>query len=82
MSTRSPIAIAPLFRSAPSTLRIEEVAAREVELVLVDDDPEVQTVAHQLAFGFGRDLHQLLQARHRRLTGQFVHEVAFGRASR
>ena len=50
----------------------EEVAAVEVELVLVDDDPEVQALAHQLAVRFGRGLHDLLQPRHRGLAGELV----------
>ena len=56
----------------------EEVAAVEVELVLVDDDADVQAVAHQLAFVVGRGLHELLQARHRGLARELVDEVALG----
>ena len=58
----------------------EEVAALEVEPVLVDDETEVQPVAHQLAVVVGRRLHDLLQPRHRGLTRELVHEVALGAA--
>ena len=60
----------------------EEVAALEVETVLVDDEAEVQPVAHELAVFVGRRLNDLLQPIHRRLPGELVREIALGARDR
>ena len=60
----------------------EEVAALEVETVLVDDETDVQPLAHELAVLVARGLNNLLQPVHRGLTGELVHEVALGARDR
>ncbi len=58
----------------------QEVPARELGLVLVDDEAHVQTVAEEIALVVGGRGGELLQARDRRLSGELLHEVPLRRA--
>ena len=60
----------------------EEVAATELEAVLVDDDAEMQPAAHQLALVVVRGEHEILQAAHRGLPRELVEQVPLGPSDR
>jgi hypothetical protein len=75
-STRSPIGDRTVATVGAEHVAHEEVTACEVELVLVDDDAEVQAVAHELALGLRCGLHDLLETGHRGPARELVDQVA------
>ena len=56
----------------------EEVAPPELDLVLVDDEADVQTVADQLAVFVARRGRAVLEPRQRGLTGELLDPVPLG----
>ena len=66
----------------PEEVADEEVAAPEVEVVLVDDEADVEALAHEPAVLVAGGLHDLLQPVHRGHPRELVREVALGARDR